>query len=174
MGKLFTLVVSGFCLWYLYTSGLGVAILNGNTPISGTDCVAAGPKYGSAYFAQAKEDIRWPIDATIGFNPRDREAAEGVLKMKVEEGSIKKLEDGTKIRVLGMGKMMIFSCPYRIVKVAILSGRQKGRRGWMIREDVIDNPMQKVIQQYFRVGSKRLNKEIDSIDINHKQTKWDF
>lgn len=173
MVRLFTLIVGGICIWYLYTSGLGVAILNGNTPISGTECTAVGPKYGHAYFSEVKSEMRWPFDASIGFNSKDRQGAEGVLKSKVEEGSIKQIADGTKIRVLAMDKIMIYSCPYHIVKVDILSGRQKGHRGWMMREDVIDNPMQKFIQQYFRVGTKKLNQEMDSVDTHHIQTKWD-
>lgn len=175
MGKLFTYTLFAACFYYLYTSGVGMAILNGNIPVAGVKCEVQGPKNGQVYFASNKAELRWPIDAGIGFSSRDRHAAQTILAGKINSGVIRFLSDHTQVQVQGSSKINVYSCPYRVVKVSILSGYLKGRQGWMLRDDVIDTPMQKLVQENFRNGASHVNSEINSCNTNEPASnKYDF
>ena len=162
MGKLFFIIALIAGVYFANESGLLYALMNGNTPEPGRVCEACGPKGGSAFLANSKADLRWPIDSTIGFSTRDRLPAVAALGRAIDECRIHRAGNHTKIKVLASDKLSIYGCMYRVVKVKVLEGSYKGRSAWMLREDVIDNPLQSVIN-YFRPGNNQINDEAEHV-----------
>ena len=160
MGKLFfnLLLLAG--LYYLYDTGVLQALASGNVPQVGRKCEVCGPKGGYVYMALSKQYASYPIDAAIGFSSRDRANAESALARAVESDIILTPDHHTKVEVLANDKAQLWGCTYRISKVEILEGEYKGKKGWVQREDVIDTPIQDIIQKNFRSGGKRLTKEM--------------
>ncbi|MBX9722913.1 MAG: hypothetical protein K2X81_16040, partial [Candidatus Obscuribacterales bacterium] len=116
--------------------------------------------------------IKLPIDATIGLSERDRHPSEVGLVQQLSNGGIVCPADNTKIKVLGAGEMRLYGCPYKIANVKILDGKFKGRKGWVIRDDVMDTPLAVAINQ-FRSGSKHLDKEmIEDCDPDEKDPMY--
>lgn len=160
MGKfVFNLALLGLA-WYLYSSGLLMAVLSGNVPEVGRTCQLWGPKNGQIYVALSRDDIKWPFDATIGFTQRDRAPAQRELSVAVDAGKIICPSDHTAAKILATDKLHLYSCLYPITKVKILSGAYKGKVGWVQRENVIDTPLQELIQRNFRPGMKHFNEEM--------------
>lgn len=173
MGRLFFWSCIGLCLYYLQTTGILNAVMHGNVPETGRICEVAGPKGGKAFFSPNKEEMRWPIDATIGFSLRDRRPGQARLNTALDTGLIINPANHTKIKVLGNHHVEVYKCWYRVVKVQILNGAYKGKKGWMLREDVIDTPLQQFIQEHFRAGAKHFNEELETA-TPRVTTKYDL
>ncbi len=160
MGRLFCWVLVATFLFCSYKNGLFFAVLNGNLPQPGAECELCGPKNGNAYFSHSKEELRKPVDAVIGYSFKDRLPAVSAFAAALKSGSIVPIANHSKAKIIQNSKFSLHGCIYRVVNLEILSGPLAGRKGWVLRDDVIDNPLQKFLQESFRTGKGNLEKEL--------------
>lgn len=164
MGKIFSWLCILALAYYLYSNGVLMAVVNGNIPETGKPAEVAAPKGGDAYLALQKEDTSIPIDATIGMSKAARRSSIKDLKLALMQRRLIVIPDKTKLKVLANGKISVYSCMYRIVKVKVMEGNYAGHDGWMLRDDVSDNPLQEIISRYVRGGKEHMKEEIQESD----------
>jgi hypothetical protein len=153
--------------WYLFTSGIAQAVVSGNVPQPGRECRLCGPKTGHVFLSLDKDQAALPIDATIG-GKRDRHPSQVALARGIVAGEVLCPADNTKARVLTNANLSLYGCPYQITKVKLLSGPFKGKSGWVMRQDVMDTPVQEVIQSGFRSSGKIYERELETCDPSER------
>lgn len=156
MGKLFFLVLIGAAGYYLYATGILLALIDGNTPQIGKECEINSPYGDSVLAAYNKQTAAIPIDATIGSGYM-RLPAVAALKTSLKNGQIVKVKNGTRTKILENDKVTLYAVPHQLVKVKILEGDYEGSKAWVERDRVIDTPLQAIWQLALRPN--KLNKD---------------
>ncbi len=156
MGKLIFLITLALAAYYLYSTGILTSLNNGNQAILGKSCEVSSPYDESVYIGANKRLASVPIDATIG-NDYLRLPAKNELQRCLKNGSIAKLPNHTKVKVLGNDKVVLYAIPHGLVKIKVLDGDYEGSLGWVERDRVLDTPMHKLFNQIFKPG--RLQKD---------------
>lgn len=151
MGKFVFLVILAGITYYLHSTGILNSLDGENKAIEGKDCEIASPYSSGVYVGATKNLAAVPIDATIGTEYL-RAPAKIELSRCLRNGSIIKVADRTKVRVLKNDKVKLYAIPHQLVKVKLLSGDYKGSLGWVERDRVIDTPLQQVYHQLLKPG----------------------
>jgi len=68
------------------------------------------------------------------------------LKALFESGELALVPPHTKVRVIENGSLMLDNLPYATVKVKLLDGTNKNAEVWIERANLIDTPIQSMIQ----------------------------
>lgn len=156
MGKLIFFFTLAWTIFYLHSTGILTSLNNGNQAIVGKSCEISSPYDEDVYIGATKRLAAVPIDATIG-NDYLRLPARNELHRCLKNGSIAKLPNHTKVKVLGNDKIVLYAIPHGLVKIKVLDGDYEGSLGWVERDRVLDTPMHKLVNQFLKPG--RLQKD---------------
>lgn len=140
MGRVIMFAIISVVAYFVYSSGIWTSLNNGNLAIVGKSCEVCSPAERGVYLGTDKFKAMVPIDATVGA-PYLRIPAKMELQKCLDNGSIAKLDEHTKVKILGNTKVTLYGVPHTLVKVKVLNGEYKDDVGWIERDKVIDTPM---------------------------------
>lgn len=146
--KLMCLVLLVGALFWAYQNGVLDSISSGNVPKIGKEVKLVGPAKGAGVpIGGDRELISRSIDAHLG-TQSDKLAGAMTMATLFRSGELVKLPDNTKARVAEIDTVRVQSMPFKVVRVKILSGSNKGASGWVERDNVIDTPLQELFQAF--------------------------
>jgi hypothetical protein len=144
--------------WYTWKSGIYYSVTHSGEPEIGRICRICGLSGEGVYCAADQENLKYAIDATIG-TPGQRLESAASLVAVVNQGRLVKVADNTQVRVLENDKLSVLGFSYGVAKLEFIDGDYAGSSGWVLREDVVDTPIQEVVRQATRWGGKMTNRD---------------
>ena len=144
--RLIFLLLIGGALYWGYQNGSLESLRSGGVPQVGREAKLMGPVKGAGVdVCIDKHSISRAIDSHIG-SASDRLAGAAEVAAMYRSDRAVNVADNTRVKVLEASSVKVGSIPYKITKVKILSGENKGGVGWTDRADVIDTPVQELYQ----------------------------
>ena len=154
MGRLIFLVLLIIMGNFLHSTGVLESLNNGNKALISKVCEIASAKENFVYVSADKQMATVVIDAEIGAGYLRAPAVRDRTK-SLEEGTTIKVINHTQVKILSNDRIMLYGVPHQLVKIQLMSGPNKGGRGWVERNDVLDTPIHAILQNTFR--AKKLN-----------------
>lgn len=143
--RLLGLILLALGLVWAYQTGILESISSGGEVKVGRTAKLCGPIKGSGVPAATDiESLAKEIDAHQG-SDSDNPAVLLETESLYRKGLLVKVPENTKVSILESSKVMAASFPHKIAKVRVLSGTERGTY-WVERENVIDTPLQEVMQ----------------------------
>jgi hypothetical protein len=130
-----------------WKTGILESIRSGATPETGRECYIDGPqKAKGVTVAIDPESLGREIDTHVGVASSERLAHAMGLKALFESGELAMVPPHTKVRVIENGSVTLDNLPCATVKVKLLEGTNKNAEVWVERANLIDTPIQSMIQ----------------------------
>lgn len=147
MGRIILLVILVAAGWYCYKTGIYYAVTHGFVPEPDKVSEVVGPVGTGFYMASSPENIRYVLDTHIG-TPEQKSESNLNLQQIISRGDVVHLDDHTKVRAIESDKLKVYGCEYPVVHVEVVGGESNGAKGWIERDNLIDNPLQQLSRSW--------------------------
>ncbi len=149
---MFLIIVAALLL--SWKTGILESVRSGAVPELGRECIICGPQPEQGVpVAVEPETLAREIETHVGAASSEKVAQNSAIQPLYESGDLVNLPDKTKVKVLDNSSVRVQELPVKIVKVKILSGPSKDAECWVERLNVIDTPIQSIVQG-LRVSGK--------------------